>query len=90
MLIGAHIKPWSESNDNEKIDEYNGLLLAPNPDKIFELGLISFDDNGKIIISSKLNNEDLAKLNINKETKLNLKENHKKYFKHHRDNKFKK
>ena len=90
LLIGAHIKPWSESNDNEKIDEYNGLLLAPNPDKIFELGLISFDDNGKIIISSKLNNEDLAKLNINKETKLNLKENHKKYFKHHRDNKFKK
>ena len=90
LLIGAHIKPWSESSDNEKIDEYNGLLLAPNPDKIFELGLISLDDNGKIIISSKLSNEDLTKLNINKDTVLNLKENHKKYIKYHRENKFKK
>ena len=90
LLIGAHIRPWSKSNDDEKLDEYNGLLLAPNPDKIFELGLISFEDNGKIIISSKLSNEDLTKLNINKDTVLNLKENHKKYIKYHRENKFKK
>ena len=90
LLIGAHIRPWSKSSDNEKIDEYNGLLLAPNPDKIFELGLISFEDDGKIIISSKLSNEDLTRLNINKDTVLDLKENNKKYIRYHRENKFKK
>lgn len=89
LLIGAHIKPWSKSSDDEKIDEYNGLPLAPNPDKIFELGLISFENDGKIIISNKLSNEDLIKLNINKDIKLNFKENHKKYIKYHRENKFK-
>lgn len=90
LLIGAHIKPWSKSNDTEKIDEYNGLLLAPGPDKIFELGLISFEDNGKIIISSQLSNEDLTKLNINKNLILNFKDEHKKYIKYHREIKFKK
>ena len=33
--------------------------------------------------------EDLTKLNINKDTVLDLKENHKKYIKYHRENKFK-
>ncbi len=90
LLIGAHIKPWSKSNDKEKIDEYNGLLLAPNPDKLFELGFISFEDNGKIIISKKLNNEDLAKLNIDKDLVINFKEEHLKYMKYHREIKFQK
>ena len=90
LLIGAHIKPWSKSNDKEKIDEYNGLLLAPNPDKLFELGFISFEDNGKIIISSKLSNEDFAKLNIDKDLVINFKEEHLKYMKYHREVKFQK
>ena len=64
LLIGAHIKPWSKCNDKEKIDVFNGLPLSPNADKIFELGLISFDENGKLIKSNKLSDEDLKKLNI--------------------------
>jgi hypothetical protein len=40
LLIGAHIKPFSKSDDSEKIDVYNGLPLAPNPNKLFEIELI--------------------------------------------------
>ena len=90
MLIGAHIQPWTKSNDKEKIDVFNGLPLAPNADKIFELGLISFDEQGKLIKSSQLSNDDLNKLNINLDVKLDFKDEHYKHLDCHRLNKFKK
>ena len=50
-LIASHIKPWRESNDKEKFDPRNSLLLTPDYDKLFDLGVISFSpDNGKIIL----------------------------------------
>ena len=90
LLIGAHIKPWTKSDDKEKIDVFNGLPLSPNADKIFELGLISFDEQGKLIKSSQLSNDDLSKLNINLDVKLDFKDEHYKYLNYHRLNKFKK
>ena len=90
LLIGAHIKPWSKCDDKEKIDAFNGLPLSPNADKIFELGLISFDENGKLIKSNKLSDEDLEKLNINSDIKLDFKDEHFKYLEYHRLNKYKK
>ena len=89
LLIGAHIKPFSKSDDSEKIDEYNGLPLAPNPDKLFEIGLISFDDEGKILISKKLDDKALTKLSIKRDVKIKIDEQHKKYLRYHRNNKFK-
>jgi hypothetical protein len=35
-LIASHIKPWRSSSDTEKLDGYNGLLLAPHVDKLFD------------------------------------------------------
>lgn len=90
LLIGAHIKPWSKCDDKEKIDVFNGLPLSPNADKIFELGLISFDENGKLIKSNKLSDEDLKKLNISPNIKLEFKNEHFKYLEYHRLNKYKK
>lgn len=54
LLIASHIKPWALSSDDEKMDGNNGLLLAPHLDKLFDKGLITFSENGKIIISGKL------------------------------------
>ncbi|MBK9578948.1 MAG: HNH endonuclease [Fibrobacteres bacterium] len=54
FLIASHIKPWSESIGGEKVDPFNGLLLTPNLDKLFDLGLISFDADGAGLISSRL------------------------------------
>lgn len=71
ILIASHIKPWSECEPNEKIDKYNGLLLSPNYDKLFDRYLISFDDNGLIIISKLLTPKNLNDLNISKEARLN-------------------
>lgn len=54
LLVASHIKPWSQSDNRERLDSFNGLLLSPNLDKAFDRKLISFDENGEIIISRKL------------------------------------
>ena len=90
FLIASHIKPWSFSNEHEKVDLYNGLALSPNHDKAFDSGYISFDKKGKIIISDKLI-EQAGLLNINPSQKL-LKYTylHDKYMEYHRKYIFKK
>ncbi|MBW9169758.1 HNH endonuclease [Clostridium estertheticum] len=55
LLIASHIKEYSKCEKNEHIDVQNGLLLCPNHDKLFDRHLISFLNNGKIIISEKIN-----------------------------------
>lgn len=63
-LIASHIKPWRECNDIEKLDGCNGLLLAPHVDHLFDRGYISFEDDGRLLISPKLNGEVLKKWGI--------------------------
>lgn len=55
LLRASHVKPWCECNkNNEQLDVYNGLLLIPNLDTLFDKGFITFEDNGMIRISGEL------------------------------------
>lgn len=54
IYIASHIKPYKRCNTQEAYDPNNGLLLSLNIDKLFDAGLISFEDDGKIIISKRL------------------------------------
>ncbi|WP_417474286.1 HNH endonuclease [Luteimonas mephitis] len=54
FLIASHIKPWSKSNNAEKLDGSNGLLLTPNIDRLFDKGHITFEDDGRVRVSSQL------------------------------------
>lgn len=83
ILIASHIKPWKDCTNNERLDKYNGFLLTPTLDKLFDKHYISFDCKGKIMISDKLKN--LDKICIDKNMKIQLKSNHEKYLKTHRD-----
>lgn len=84
LIIASHIKPWSESEATEKLDVENGFLFCPNHDKLFDSGLISFDDNGQIIISKSLNYNDLRTLNLSENMKIDVTEENKKYLSYHR------
>ena len=55
VLIASHIHPWKDATDEERLDVGNGILLSPNLDALFDKHLISFEDNGKILISKLLN-----------------------------------
>lgn len=82
ILIASHIKPWSISSNLERMDKFNGLLLLPNLDKVFDRGLVSFDNAGKILISPYLRNPE--ELGIFTEMRINLHKHHSKYISHHR------
>jgi len=64
MLRASHVKPWSVSDDHEKIDGFNGLLLAPHVDHLFDKGYITFESKGEMVISPNLNVEILKKWSI--------------------------
>jgi hypothetical protein len=49
VLRASHIKPWRFSTNSERLDPYNGLLLLPQYDQLFDKGLISFDNKGPVI-----------------------------------------
>lgn len=89
LLIASHIKPWKDSNNREKLDIFNGFLLCPTHDKLFDYGLISFDDTGRIMISEKIDKKNYSKLNIDESLELSLLEGHLNYLAWHRDNIFK-
>ncbi|MCF5894752.1 HNH endonuclease [Aeromonas veronii] len=48
LLIASHIKPWSVSDNTERLDGNNGLLLSPHIDKLFDRGWITFGDSGDL------------------------------------------
>ena len=51
LLIASHIKPWAASTDAEKIDPFNGYMLSPLYDKLFDRGFITFTENRHVILS---------------------------------------
>lgn len=87
FLIASHIKPWAKSNNEERLDPFNGLLLLANIDKAFDLGYISFDDRGRILISEQL--DEYKALGINEQMKVLLTKQHQDYLAFHRESRFK-
>ena len=85
ILISSHIVPWSECNDKERLDVENGILLSPNVDSLFDKHLISFSDNGQMIISERLSGEELKKLGIPVGVTIKVTEGMKKYLQRHRE-----
>jgi len=59
ILIASHILPWKWSNNLEKINKFNGLLLSANIDKLFDSFLISFDSNGLLVWNEKIISKEL-------------------------------
>jgi hypothetical protein len=64
FLIASHIKPWSQSENDERLDGNNGLFLSPHVDKLFDGGFISFTAKGEMIVSPLLDTDVLEKWSI--------------------------
>lgn len=69
FLIASHIKPWSKSNDFEKLDGNNGLLLSPHIDQLFDRGYISFENDGELKLNPSLPTEIAQRLGLVSGTK---------------------
>lgn len=89
MLVASHIKPWKDADNKERLDAYNGLLLLPNYDKLFDTGYITFDQNGRILYSRLLDKADRETIGLTNDLHLvKLDERHLRYLKYHNDNCF--
>ena len=87
LLSASHVKPWAVCTNAERLSVENGLLLSPTFDKLFDCGLISFADSGRILISSQLSVEVVSKLHISATDTFNLKASQelKQNLEYHRD-----
>ncbi len=83
FLVASHIKPWRAANDKERLDTFNGILLLPNLDKAFDLGYISFTENGQIKVSEFV--ESPGNLGIQETMQINLERQHQDYLAYHRE-----
>lgn len=63
-LKASHVKPWSKATGRERLDGDNGLILSANLDALFDCGLISFSDDGTMLISSQLSEAHRAYFDI--------------------------
>jgi len=84
ILIASHIVPWKEANNEERLDPENGILLSPNYDSLFDRHLISFCENGNILISKTINLLELKKIGIDPLSKINVNDKMLPYLKRHR------
>ena len=64
ILEACHIKPYNVCNEEEKYDSNNGLVMTPTYHKLFDMGFISFTDNGTILISPFLSNMNKQRLGL--------------------------
>jgi len=92
LLIASHIKPWAKSNDTEKIDPYNGFMLTPTFDYLFDKGFLSFTDDKRTILSPFLSKMTYSKLNISDDKLFPFlpTDGREKYLEYHRNNILKK
>ena len=89
VLRASHIKPWKTSSNQERLNPYNGLLLTPNYDHLFDKGFISFKDDRSIILSSKLSSEEFQTLKVDDQARLRkINKKHMKFLEYHRDSVF--
>jgi len=87
MLVASHIKPWRDSNNSERLNVYNGLLLLPNLDKLFDKGYISFNLSGHVIYSNLLSKDDRRILFLQDDMKLlRVEAHHIPFLKYHNEN----
>jgi hypothetical protein len=84
LLRASHIKSWKDSNNTERLDAFNGLLLAVHLDALFDRALISFRDSGEMMISKRLSITDREIFGLTEQgKKLLLNLPHLSYMHHH-------
>jgi len=90
-LRASHCKPWRDSNNSERLDAENGLLLTPDVDHLFDRGFLSFEDSGKVLISPVAHQESIRKMGLEDALRRNVggfTDGQKSYLSFHRENVF--
>lgn len=87
LLRASHIKPWADcETDAERLDVYNGLLLAPHLDAAFDAGFITVADDGAVFVSEALDADARAVLGLDQPLRVrSITDGHRSYLPWHRE-----
>lgn len=86
LLVASHIQAWALADNHARLDTDNGLLLATHIDRLFDCGLISFGENGQLLISDDLAAEEHKILGLDQYTSIpSLSEGNRRYLEKHRE-----
>jgi hypothetical protein len=67
LLRASHARPWADCDtDADRLDVFNGLLLAAHLDAAFDSGLIAIAPDGAVMTSSRLSPSALAALGLSR------------------------
>jgi hypothetical protein len=89
VLTAGHIKPWRCASNAERLDPHNGLLVLPQYDRLFDRGLISFADDGGLLVSPALPKDKFDLLGVREDARLAaVTAAHKPFLAFHRDRVF--
>lgn len=72
LLRASHIKPWACSNNVERLDPANGLLLSAMYDAAFDALLLSFADDGRLVLATDFSADEAATAGINPTAKIEI------------------
>jgi len=91
LLRASHIKPWADcASDAERLDVFNGILLAPHFDAAFDRGFITVVDDGAVVVSAALDAAAREVLGLDAPLRVrSLHEGHRAYLPWHRERVFK-
>jgi hypothetical protein len=70
LLIASHIKPWRDASNAERISGFNGIMLSPHVDALFDERLISFEDDGRMLVHPSLRQDVLDRWSIRRDTRV--------------------
>jgi hypothetical protein len=87
-LIASHTKPWRHCTNDERLDGENGLLLTPSVDHLFDLGFISFEDGGRLLVSPVADRQSLERMGVETERPVRVgdfSDGQKQYLDYHRN-----
>ena len=90
LLRASHAKPWADSSDIERLDVFNGLLLAAHWDAAFDSGLITISTSGHVVTSDALSDATKEVLRVLDVQQIRLQPQHEPYLAWHRERVFRK
>ncbi len=85
VLRASHIKAWRDASNAERLDPFNGLLLSAHIDALFDKHLLTFENDGRMRISSQISPENRARLGLDPSARImGLDARHGPYLAYHR------
>jgi putative restriction endonuclease len=89
LLRASHALPWAQASDAERLDVFNGLLLAAHLDAALDGGLLAIDDDGTVLLSPRLSAVTTEVLAVRPGARVRLSAGHARYLSWHRLHRFK-